>query len=87
MSNNDTFIFENIPLCFSKYIKINDNILNGNIDKKYFAFKLSNIIITNNDNVFNLEISGTENEIKITKSWMFHYLQYLYKNKYYLNKK
>ena len=87
MTDINTFIFENIQLCFLKHIKIKGNILKGNMDKKNFAFKLSNVSITKNDNVFNLEISGTEKEIEITKIWMFHYLQYLYKTKYYLNKK
>lgn len=79
MTDTQTFIFENIPLCFSKDIKTHNNILRGNMDNKYFGFKLSNISITNNENTFNLEVSGTEKEIDIVKYWMFSYLGYLYK--------
>ena len=79
MTDIQTFIFENIPLCFSKDIKTKNNILRGNMDKKYFGFKLSNISIINNENTFNLEISGTAKEIEIVKYWMFSYLGYLYK--------
>ena len=82
MTDIHTFIFENIPLCFSKYIKIKGNILKGNMDKKYFGFKLSNISITNNENTFSLDISGTEKEIEIVKYWMFRYFRYLYSTKY-----
>ena len=79
MTDIQTFIFENIPLCFSKDIKIKNNILRGNMDSKYYGFKLSNIGITNNENTFNLEISGIAKEIEIVKYWMFSYLGYLYK--------
>ena len=79
MVDTKTFIFENIPLCFSKDIKTNNNILRGNMDSKYFGFKLSNISIINKENTFNLEISGTTKEIEIVKYWMFSYLGYLYK--------
>ena len=79
MTDIQTFIFENIPLCFSKYIKTKNNILRGNMDKKYVGFKLSNISIIKNENTFNLEISGTTKEIETLKYWMFSYLGYLYK--------
>ena len=32
MTDTKTFIFENIPLCFSKDIKTNNNILKGNME-------------------------------------------------------
>ena len=79
MTDIQTFVFENIPQCFSKDIKTKNNILRGNMDKKYYGFKLSNINITNNKNTFNLEISGTAKEIETVKYWMFNYLDYLYK--------
>ena len=79
MTDAHSFLFEDIPLCFSKDIKTKNNILRGNMDSKYFGFKLSNIGITNNENTFNLEISGTAKEIEIVKHWMFSYLDYLYK--------
>ena len=82
MTNIHTLIFKNIPLCFKKHIKIKGNILKGNMNKKYFGFQLLNISITNNDKIFNLEISGTKKEIEITKYWMFRYFRYLYKTKY-----
>tara|TARA_B100000315_G_C14084158_1_gene366229 strand:+ start:109 stop:384 length:276 start_codon:yes stop_codon:yes gene_type:complete len=82
MTDIHTFIFENIPLCFSKHIKIKGNILKGNMDKKYFGFQLSNISVINNDKTFNLEVSGTEKELETTKYWMFRYFRYLYKTKY-----
>ena len=85
MTEIHTLIFENIPLCFTKYIKTKNNILRGNMDGKYYGFKLSNISITNTDKTFSLEISETEKEIKIIENWMFRYLRYLYKNKYKIN--
>ena len=77
MTDIRTLIFEDIPLCFLQHIKTRNNILKGNMDGKYFGFKLSNIRIIKNDQTFNLEISDTEKEIETTKYWIFHYLRYL----------
>ena len=81
MTDQNTLTLENIPLCFSKYIKTKDNILKGNIDKTYYGFKLSNISKTNSTDTFTLELTGGKQDIEVAKYWIFRHLRYLYKTK------